>query len=142
MTLFCCRKIGKALKNEETMKNTPAKFGLVLTIVCFIFFWSFKLYAGSGNPYHTIVFFGDSLSDNGNLYWYDWGFLPKSPPYYEGRFTNGYVWSEQVGKYYYDKNYTKSVNYAFGGETALYHGPVSGYLPYNLSWSLKSYLED
>ncbi|MBA3660580.1 MAG: SGNH/GDSL hydrolase family protein [Gammaproteobacteria bacterium] len=103
-------------------------------------FFPQQLWAGSGTPFKQIVFFGDSLTDNGNLYWYDWGVLPKSPPYFHGRFSNGIVWSELVSQYYHDKNATPSVNFAFGGETVLYHGPMSGYLPYNLNWSLKSYL--
>ena len=38
---------------------------------------------------HNLVVFGDSLSDNGNSYATDG--LPK-PPYFEGRWTNGYNW--------------------------------------------------
>jgi phospholipase/lecithinase/hemolysin len=38
---------------------------------------------------HNLVVFGDSLSDNGNSYAAVG--LPK-PPYYEGRWTNGYNW--------------------------------------------------
>jgi len=38
---------------------------------------------------HNLVVFGDSLSDNGNSYAADG--LPK-PPYFEGRWTNGYNW--------------------------------------------------
>jgi outer membrane lipase/esterase len=40
-----------------------------------------------------LVVFGDSLSDNGNLY-DQTGFPP--PPYFEGRFSNGPVWVEQA----------------------------------------------
>ena len=38
---------------------------------------------------HNLVVFGDSLSDNGNSYAADG--VPK-PPYFEGRWTNGYNW--------------------------------------------------
>ena len=38
---------------------------------------------------HNLVVFGDSLSDNGNTYAAVG--LPK-PPYFEGRWTNGYNW--------------------------------------------------
>ncbi len=86
-----------------------------------------------------IVIFGDSLSDNGNLYsatsHRSWlgdqlcqylgmtcsklPVLPMSPPYYQGRFSNGLVWIENVGQML---NLTKSVtefrDYAFGGAWA------------------------
>ncbi len=39
-------------------------------------------------PLHNIVVFGDSLSDNGNLYEIMKHQLPQSPPYFEGRFSN------------------------------------------------------
>jgi phospholipase/lecithinase/hemolysin len=42
-----------------------------------------------------IVVFGDSLSDTGNLFAYEkmmnLPLLPPSPPYYQGRFSNGRV---------------------------------------------------
>lgn len=121
------------------MKTIRIIVGLFL-VIALNFFYPHTLYATEVNPYKNIVYFGDSLSDNGNLYYYDWGFLPKSPPYFNGRFTNGHVWTDHVSKYFYEKHFTNSVNYAFGGETVLYHGPMSGYLPYNLSWSVTSYL--
>src|SRR5690349_9943924 len=80
-------------------------------------------------PFSKIVFFGDSLSDNGNFYADVLGFMPKSPPYYEGRFTNGPVWAELVQQYYFAKAQVETVNYATGGETAILHNPVNGYLP-------------
>ena len=44
-----------------------------------------------------ILFFGDSLSDMGNSY-NQWG-TPDSPPYWNGRFSNGAVWSEGFGSW-------------------------------------------
>ncbi len=43
-------------------------------------------------PYSGLLFFGDSLSDNGNLFAATGGFPP--PPYNDGRFSNGLVYSE------------------------------------------------
>jgi outer membrane lipase/esterase len=40
------------------------------------------------------VYFGDSLSDDGNAFAFTGGALPPSPPYFNGRVTNGPVWSE------------------------------------------------
>ena len=44
------------------------------------------------NDYNRIIAFGDSLSDNGNLF-KNTG-QPPSPPYYNGRFSNGPTWIE------------------------------------------------
>lgn len=103
-------------------------------------FYSFTLYASMGKPYNKIVFFGDSLSDNGNLYSTDIGFMPKSPPYFGGRFSNGEVWSEYVAQYLYTKGAVNEENFAVGGETAIFHNPFSGFLPFSLTASLNSYL--
>jgi phospholipase/lecithinase/hemolysin len=67
-------------------------------------------------PLNKIVVFGDSLSDNGNLYEYMKHQLPLSPPYYQGRFTNGPVWVELLTKAYFPED-TKAhlLDYAFGG---------------------------
>lgn len=69
---------------------------------------------------NEIVFFGDSLTDDGNLYQV-LRILPKSPPYYKGRFSNGITWAEHVGNYYYQKSYVNYSNYAYGGATAILH---------------------
>jgi len=45
-----------------------------------------------------IVSFGDSLSDVGNFYAVTGGADPVSPPYRQGRFTNGPVWVEDLAK--------------------------------------------
>ena len=71
----------------------------------------------SAQTYDRLVVFGDSLSDNGNLY----AILgsPISPPYYQGRFSNGPVYTEllgfNAGRYTAGAPVTGSVNYAFGG---------------------------
>ncbi|CDZ76942.1 Phosphatidylcholine-sterol acyltransferase precursor [Legionella massiliensis] len=67
-------------------------------------------------PLDKIVVFGDSLSDNGNLYQLTEHFVPNSPPYYEGRFTNGPVWVEALAESYYHENSSAYLrDYAFGG---------------------------
>jgi len=76
-----------------------------------------------------IVFIGDSLSDSGNLY-EKIKVIPKSPPYYKGRFSNGPTWAENVGKFYYDKSFIDFHNYAVGGATAFQHNPLKdGFAP-------------
>jgi phospholipase/lecithinase/hemolysin len=76
---------------------------------------SFCVATYSSNLSHVVVF-GDSLSDNGNLYEYMKHQLPISPPYFEGRFTNGLVWIEHVMQHYYPNSVREHLsNYAFGG---------------------------
>lgn len=43
-----------------------------------------------------LVIFGDSLSDDGNLYLFSPESFPPSPPYFLGRFSNGPVWVENL----------------------------------------------
>ena len=70
----------------------------------------------SAAPLQNIVVFGDSLSDNGNLYEFMNHQLPPSPPYFEGRFSNGQVWIEHLAtSYFKDKTSAHFFDYAFGG---------------------------
>lgn len=46
--------------------------------------------------FSEIYVFGDSLSDTGNLFRELAGFFPPSPPYFEGRLSNGPIWAEQL----------------------------------------------
>lgn len=67
-----------------------------------------------------VVVFGDSLSDNGNVYSITSKVhkvlpfvpvIPKNNPYYNGRFSNGPVWIENLA----DSLKVKLSNYAYGG---------------------------
>lgn len=58
-----------------------------------LFLMTGLLYAA---PLQKVVIFGDSLSDNGNLYRISNHELPPSPPYFQGHFTNGKVWIENL----------------------------------------------
>ncbi|TAL61377.1 MAG: lysophospholipase [Legionella sp.] len=70
----------------------------------------------AATPLHNIVIFGDSLSDNGNLYEVMNHQLPQSPPYYQGRFSNGPVWIELLAASYFPQNANAHLaNYAYGG---------------------------
>ncbi len=82
-------------------------------IAVFMLFFSTLV---SATTLNKIVVFGDSLSDNGNMYEYMKHLLPVSPPYYEGRFTNGPVWVETIAHHYYPgDSMTHFQDYAFGG---------------------------
>jgi phospholipase/lecithinase/hemolysin len=73
--------------------------------------------------------FGDSLSDTGNVFDFTAGNIPPSPPYFEGRFSNGLIWIDYLAEdlglnptTYADiilggTAPTEGVNFAFGGAT-------------------------
>ncbi len=88
----------------------------IILAVCTLFF-SIVTSAASLNK---MVVFGDSLSDDGNLYEYMQHQLPLSPPYFKGRFSNGPVWVELLMQYYYP-NSSKAhlADYAYGGAGVL-----------------------
>ncbi|PZR00484.1 MAG: hypothetical protein DI533_07930 [Cereibacter sphaeroides] len=51
--------------------------------------------AASTGGYSSIVIFGDSLSDTGNLYAATGGAIPAAP-YVNGRFSNGPIWADDM----------------------------------------------
>ena len=75
--------------------------------------------AASAQTYNRLVVFGDSLSDNGNLYAATGNTQPTSPPYFQGRFSNGPVFTELLGftagRSAAGAPRTGSINYAYGG---------------------------
>lgn len=69
--------------------------------------------AAHADTFTTVVVYGDSLSDNGNLYKLTGGLAPLSPPYFQGRFSNGPVAVEQLAAGYG----ANLVDFAYGGAT-------------------------
>lgn len=61
-----------------------------------------------------LIVFGDSLSDQGNLFKRFLSSFPMSPPYFEGRFSNGPVWVDFFKKKF-DIPSEAIFNYSFGG---------------------------
>ncbi|MBD2099850.1 SGNH/GDSL hydrolase family protein [Leptolyngbya sp. FACHB-261] len=63
-----------------------------------------------------IFVFGDSLSDIGNSFQGSNGTSPPSPPYFQGRFSNGPIWAEYLAS---DLNLKLQLgqDFAFGGAT-------------------------
>ncbi len=88
--------------------------------------------------YNKVVFFGDSLSDQGLVYMMDNKVMPVDPPYYQGRFSNDKVWTDYVADNMLQSHIT-SQNYAMGGETALNHNGDPQYYPINFQTSLDMY---
>ena len=73
--------------------------------------------AASAQSYGRLVVLGDSLSDNGNLYLASGRTQPPSPPYFQGRFSNGPVFTELLGfnAVNFNGSVTGSINLAYGG---------------------------
>lgn len=75
--------------------------------------------------FSNLFVFGDSLSDSGNSFTATEGAIPPSPPYFNGRFTNGLNWVDylaqdldlEVDLFVEDVDPTAGINYAFGGAT-------------------------
>jgi phospholipase/lecithinase/hemolysin len=107
------------VKDRLMKKMTCAVLGLLFSIFCF----------AANKRFDTMVIFGDSLSDTGNLYRYMWYKLPISPPYFQ----------EQLYNSYYPQDYSKGFqNYPVGGA-----GAVLSYkqnLPFTLTIELNDYL--
>ena len=70
-------------------------------------------------PFDTIISFGDSATDTGNVYKLTNHTWPLVPPYFQGRFSNGFVWIEKLGV-------SDVRNYAYGGATTDNH-LIQGY---------------
>ncbi len=92
-----------------------------------------------------LIVFGDSLSDNGNLYALtslankkmpQIPIIPKSPPYYEGRFSNGLVWVEHVAQ----SMDIPMINYAYGGSWAESYQESNLKVPFGLGLQVDFYL--
>lgn len=67
--------------------------GLILAIAVFAGA-NLAPHAAAALGFSRIIAFGDSLTDNGNFFAATGDTQPPSPPYFEGRFSNGPVWVE------------------------------------------------
>ncbi|CAF3544192.1 unnamed protein product [Rotaria sp. Silwood1] len=86
------------------INRLPYEF-LLLILICNVF-----MTQSEEIPYDTIVSFGDSNSDTGNVYNLTGFKWPVVPPYYNGRFSNGKIWIEKLG-------ISNLINYAYGSAT-------------------------
>ncbi|MDF1797183.1 MAG: SGNH/GDSL hydrolase family protein [Coxiellaceae bacterium] len=112
---------------------------LCIVFITCLSFWALSALA-NGTPIKEIVYFGDSLTDNGNLYAHDFHQFPPSPPYYRGRFSDGRTWAENLSDHYYGIYYTTSQNYATGGATTFLHNPFDGFLPVTVGEEIDDYI--
>ncbi|WP_026734033.1 SGNH/GDSL hydrolase family protein [Fischerella sp. PCC 9605] len=65
---------------------------------------------------NEIYVFGDSLSDVGNVFNATGGIQPSSPPYFQGRFSNGPIWVEYLASGL-ALTPQQNTNFAYGGAT-------------------------
>lgn len=71
--------------------------------------------------FNRLVIFGDSLSDTGKMFRKSKEYLPASPPYYKGRFSDGPIWVD----YLQDHIGVPVINEAEGGATVVDYNELS-----------------
>ncbi|MDO5759222.1 MAG: SGNH/GDSL hydrolase family protein [Rhodobacterales bacterium] len=82
--------------------------------------------------FEAFAVFGDSLSDDGNLYATPAGpLIVSDPPYFEGRRSNGPVWPEYVAARFESKG-LPTANYAYGFANAVRNDDIPLGLPYQV----------
>lgn len=107
----------------------------IIRLISLLFF----LNCAYSAPAREMIFFGDSLTDNGNLYRVSKKIIPKSPPYFEGRFSNGMTWAEHLALAYG----LKYQIYAVGGATSIFHLPTTKFIaPTTLYLEVYKYILD
>jgi phospholipase/lecithinase/hemolysin len=67
----------------------------------------------SASAYSNVFVYGDSLSDTGNIYNASGHTIPQSPPYYNGRFSNGPLAVEYLA----NSLHSPLTSFAWGGAT-------------------------
>lgn len=101
------------------MLNTLRRGRRALLALCLGLVASF----GAQATYSNVYFFGDSLSDTGNLYTASGGTEPP-PPYYNGHFSNGPLWVETVAS---GLGFASAANpFLLGGNNYAFAGAFTG----------------
>ncbi len=78
------------------------------------------------SPITQLYVFGDSLSDTGTIYNATGGAYPPSPPYFQGRYSNGPVWVEHLASKLtiaLDRTHNVAAGGATSGENGSYGVP-------------------
>jgi outer membrane lipase/esterase len=89
--------------------------------------------------YSQVYFFGDSLTDTGNLYANSGGMYPVSPPYYNGGFSNGPLWSQTFANALGFSSTPAALggnNFAWAGATIIDYGRPQPEIPQQLGMYL------
>lgn len=93
------------------------KILLIATISAIAFATLFQLSnSAKTQNFAQIYVFGDSLSDPGNVYKASQEQVPPSPPYFQGRYADGLVWTEYLAQQL-KLNTNSDTNFAYGGAT-------------------------
>lgn len=79
--------------------------------------------AAFAQQFANMIVYGDSLSDSGRLFAITGGTQPTSPPYLQGRFSNGLVWVERLAPAL-GFTHNPATNFAVGGAESGTGGPV------------------
>ena len=87
--------------------------------------------AATVQRYTSAYFFGDSLSDPGNIFALSGGTNPPSPPYFEGRRSNGPVWAEHVAAGFTGQGLAAR-NFALAFANAVPNDDVAEGLPFQI----------
>ncbi|MSO97446.1 MAG: autotransporter domain-containing protein [Rhodospirillaceae bacterium] len=77
----------------------------------------------AAQTFSNMIVYGDSLSDSGRLFAITGGTQPPSPPYFNGRFSNGPVWTELFAPKL-GFAFNPATNFAVGGAESGTGGPV------------------
>lgn len=113
--------------------------------IIFLIFLTFFFQVANAQKIDKIVVFGDSLSDNGNIFHLTntaqkvislIPLIPKSPPYFNGRFSNGLVWVDHIAEILH----LPMTNYAYGGSWAEPFWDSFLIVPFGLSTQVDMYL--
>lgn len=99
----------------------------ILAAGIFILSLMFPLKVSAKN-YDKIYVFGDSFSDTSNVFNATNNVIPPSPPYFNGRFSNGPVWVEYLASDL-GLTFNSKTNFAFGGATTGFENIGLGSLP-------------
>ncbi|KAF0548415.1 carbohydrate esterase family 16 protein [Gigaspora margarita] len=98
-----------------------------IIIMCLI---QLSLETSIWTTFDDIIVFGDSYSDNGNVYALTNKSYPQSPPNYKGRFSNGKVWIEYLAMKYQANLIDKAFGYATSD---------NGLVPGHFQWDNTNY---
>lgn len=81
--------------------------------------------SAQAQQFSSLYVFGDSLSDSGNAFVLSGGTSPPSPPYFNGRVSNGPVWVESLAPAL-GFAYTQATNFAIAGAESGALNPIDG----------------
>jgi outer membrane lipase/esterase len=104
----------KGVSNMMKRKLMGTAFGAAFTMLAS---------SAMAQQFTNMIVYGDSLSDGGRLFAITGGTTPASPPYFNGRFSNGPVWTEQLPARL-GFTYNFATNFAVGGAETGTGGPV------------------